>query len=361
MPEFIPGRELSARFFEEIARPILQRQFPALPFSAGLLGYGSDVLGYDDPVSTDHMWGPRFYLFLREEDFSQAPVILRAFSEAFPSRYLGYCVHFSEPDPQDNGVRRPEPEHTGPVSPLVFIHTPGGYLRGYLGTDRLEALEAADWLSFSEHRLLALSKARFFEDGLGFSQKLQALHFYPEPVRLYLLASNWSLIAEEQAFVRRCSDVGDEAGSVLACARIAERLMRLMFLYCGEYAPYSKWFGTAFSRLPVDSAIREAVLGALSARGIGEREERLVQAQYLVAGVHNASGFTPPVEVRVQKYFERNIRVIFADRIAQAIAAQLEGTALARLPLIGTLSAVANFTAISDSPEERGRVRALYL
>ena len=361
MPEFIPGRELSARFFEEIAVPILRRQFPALPFSAGLLGYGSDVLGYDDPVSTDHMWGPRFYLFLREEDMSKAPLIMRAFSEGFPTWYLGYCVHFSEPDPEDNGVRHPEPEHTGPVSPLVFIHTPEGYLRGYLGTGSLEGLEPADWLSFSEHRLLALRRARFFRDDLGFAAKLQALHFYPEPVRLYLLASHWSLIAEEQAFVRRCADVGDEAGSVLACARIAERLMRLMFLYCGEYAPYSKWFGTAFSRLPVEPDIREAILGALSAREIGEREERLVQAQYLVAGVHNASGLTPPVEVRVQNYFSRHIRVIFADRIARAIAAQLEGTPLSRLPLIGTLSAVANFTAISDSPQERGRVRALYL
>ncbi|MCI8443129.1 MAG: DUF4037 domain-containing protein [Provencibacterium sp.] len=361
MPEFIKGRELSARFYEEIAAPILRRQFPELPLSAGFLGYGSDVLGYDDPVSTDHMWGPRFYLFLREEDFSQAPHIMRAFSENFPVRYLGYCVHFSEPDPNDNGVRHPEPEHTGPVSPLVFIHTVKGYLQQYLGTGELKELSPADWLSFSEHRLLALRKASFFRDDLGFLKELQQLHFYPEPVLCYLLASNWSLIAEEQAFVRRCADVGDETGSMLACARIAERLMRLVFLYCGEYAPYSKWFGTAFSRLPADPAISEAISGALSAREIGEREELLVQAQILVAGVHNASGLTSPVEVRVQNYFGRNIRVIFADRIAQAIASRLQGTPLSHLPLIGTLSGVANFTAISDSPKELSRVKALYL
>lgn len=361
MPEFIQGGGLSARFYEEVAAPILRRQFPELSLSAGLLGYGSDVLGYDDPVSTDHMRGPRFYLFLREEDFSQAPLIMRAFGEGFPSSYLGYSVHFSEPDPNDNGVRHPMPEHTGPVSPLVFIHTPESYLREYLGTDRINGLEPADWLSLSEHRLLALRKARFFRDDLGFAEQLLALRFYPEPVQLYLLASNWSLIAEEQAFVRRCADVGDEAGSMLACARIAERLMRLMFLYCGEYAPYSKWFGTAFSRLPVDPAIPEAVFRALSAQDIGEREAQLVQAQSLVAGVHNASGFTPPVDVRIQNYFGRSIQVIFADRIAQALAGQLQGTKLSHLPLIGTLSAVANFTAISDPPKERGRVRTLYL
>lgn len=68
MPKFIKGKELCRNFFTEIAKPILDRQFPGLVYSAGLLGYGSDVLGYDDPVSTNHMWGPRFYLFLKEED-----------------------------------------------------------------------------------------------------------------------------------------------------------------------------------------------------------------------------------------------------------------------------------------------------
>ena len=58
---FIPGRELCRGFFEEAARPILRERFPDLAYTAGLLGYGSDVLGYDDVVSTDHMWGPRFY------------------------------------------------------------------------------------------------------------------------------------------------------------------------------------------------------------------------------------------------------------------------------------------------------------
>ena len=68
MAAFIKGKELCRGFFEQVAKPTLDRRFPGLVYSAGLLGYGSDVLGYDDVVSTDHMWGPRFYLFLREED-----------------------------------------------------------------------------------------------------------------------------------------------------------------------------------------------------------------------------------------------------------------------------------------------------
>ena len=63
MKQPMKGMELSERFFKEIAMPLLRQAFPQLSYSAGLLGFGSDVLGYDDAVSTDHMWGPRFICF----------------------------------------------------------------------------------------------------------------------------------------------------------------------------------------------------------------------------------------------------------------------------------------------------------
>ena len=108
MAAFIKGKELCRGFFEQVAKPILDRRFPGLEYSAGLLGYGSDVLGYDDAVSTDHMWGPRFYLFLREEDKALQSQILKAFSQEFPYTYRGYSVHFSRPDPNDKGIRHAE-------------------------------------------------------------------------------------------------------------------------------------------------------------------------------------------------------------------------------------------------------------
>ncbi len=45
---FIRGRDLCRAFFPEAAKPLLDEAFPKLTYSAGLLGYGSDVLGYDD-------------------------------------------------------------------------------------------------------------------------------------------------------------------------------------------------------------------------------------------------------------------------------------------------------------------------
>ena len=72
MPAFVSGLDLSRRFFQEIVRPLLTRNFPAVRYAAALLGPGSEVLGFDTEISTDHDWGPRLFLFLREEEAEQA-------------------------------------------------------------------------------------------------------------------------------------------------------------------------------------------------------------------------------------------------------------------------------------------------
>lgn len=53
------GLDLSEEFYWEIVRPLIARRFPQLmeKHAAGLIGYGSDVLGYDDVLSRDHEWG----------------------------------------------------------------------------------------------------------------------------------------------------------------------------------------------------------------------------------------------------------------------------------------------------------------
>jgi len=357
MPEFIKGLNLCEVFFQEHAKPILDKDFPNLRYTAGLLGYGSDVLGYDDAVSTDHMWGPRFYLFLSETDIGRKADILEAFQNGLPYTYKGYSVNFSAPDPNDGGVRHPEFITSGRVSPLMWIHTPEDFQNQYLGS-RPETNR--DWLSLSEHRLLGFTSGRLFVDMLDMQALRDRVIFYPEEVRLYLIASQWALISEEQAFVKRCGVRGDEIGSGITCLRIAERLMRLCFLYEGRYAPYSKWFGTAFSRLPVNPQIGEEIRLAFFADNTVQREKHLVNAQVLVAKLHNEKGITDPVPTHPQPYFGRDIQVIYTDRIAQAVQKQITDDKLQKLPLFGTLSQVGNFVALSDNPNCQSAISSLY-
>ncbi len=360
MNKFIKGMDLCEGFFNEYAKPIIEKHFPDLKYSAGLIGYGSDVLGYDDAVSTDHMWGPRFYLFLSEADISKKNDITNALSEKLPYTYKGYSVNFTEPDPNDCGVQHPKFITEGNVNPLVFIHTFDEYLNEQLGTADLDNIPSVQWLAFSEHRLLSLVSGKFFVDGLNCSEKVEKIKYYPNEVKLYMIASNWEIIASEQAFVKRCGECGDEIGSQLVCARIAERLTRLCFLYKDTYAPYSKWFGTAFNHLDIDDSIQQTIQAALSANSLTERENNIVKAQALVAYMHNASGLTAVVDYKIESYFGRDIKVIFADKFAEATAEKLKGTTLENVPLIGTLSQFGGLSSFADEKEFYPQIMRLY-
>lgn len=187
-----------------------------------------------------------------------------------------------------------------------------------MGKSELDHIKPFAWLAFSGHRLLSLVSGKFFVDGLNCANTISKIRYYPKEVKLYMIASNWDIIASEQAFIKRCGECGDEIGSRIICARIAERLMRLCFLYQDTYAPYSKWFGTAFCRLNVDDKIKRTISLALSANSLEEREAKIVEAQALVADLHNASGLTDFVDYQMERYFGRNIQVIFAEKFAEA-------------------------------------------
>ena len=59
------GLELSKKYYLEYGLPMLERDFAQyLPFLAiGLVGSGSECLGYDDEISTDHDFEPGFCIF----------------------------------------------------------------------------------------------------------------------------------------------------------------------------------------------------------------------------------------------------------------------------------------------------------
>ncbi len=360
----IKGMDLCRGFFFDHAKAIIEATCPTLAYTAGLIGYGSDVLGYDDAVSRDHMWGPRFYLFLRQEDMGCRDTLWNALANHLPYTYKGYSVHFTAPDEEDNGVRHPLRISEGPVNPLIFIQPFADFLTEQLGTADLEHIAPTTWLSFSEHRLLSLVSGQLFVDGLGCGDILAKIRFYPDLVKRYLIASQWDTIATEQAFMRRCADCGDDIGSRLVCGRIAERLMRLCFLYQDTYAPYSKWFGTAFAqvcdKLERGMLIRQAISGAMTADDSERREDMLIRAQLAVATLHNESGITSPLDVREESYYGRAIRVIFADKIAEAVAETLTGTELDGIPLIGTFSQVGGLSSLSDEVAYGPSVAALY-
>ena len=123
-------------------------------------------------------------------------------------------------------------------------------------------------------------------------------------------------------------------------------------MYKDTYAPYSKWFGTAFNKLNIYESIKTKINAALQANDLTERENNLVEAQALVADLHNASGLTDNVDYSIESYFGRDIKVIFADKFVDATVEKLKGTVFENIPLIGTMS---QFGGLSDFADEQDR------
>ena len=91
--KFVPGKKLNRLFFEKKVKPLLKKYFPQLNYSAALIGYGSDVLGYDTPISRDHNWGPRLQLFLSEKSYIKYyEEIDFKLKNNLPQIFMGYSV-----------------------------------------------------------------------------------------------------------------------------------------------------------------------------------------------------------------------------------------------------------------------------
>jgi len=88
------GIELARRLWADAVEPILSRRFPDLDVSAALLGYGSEVLGFDDEVSQDHHWGPRLLLFVREHALARSDEIRGTLADELPLDVAGIPTNF---------------------------------------------------------------------------------------------------------------------------------------------------------------------------------------------------------------------------------------------------------------------------
>src|SRR4051794_24579012 len=240
-------------------------------------------------MSTDHDWTPRVFLFLREGD---------------EARYR---------DDVEDALRRGLPPSFRSRPVHHEVHTVRDYFLEQLAVDVDGAIEAGDWLTFPEHRLAMFTAGEAFHDEVGLQAARDRLAYHPRDVWLYLLMAGWWRVHPEANLVGRTGTVGDEIGSALIGSRLVSDLMRLCFLMERQYAPYSKWFGTAFSRLACGPELTPTLGSALHSESWQERERALMAAYEEVIAMHNALQITPPVSTRIERLWDRPFKVVWAD------------------------------------------------
>lgn len=358
MADFTPGLALNESFFRKVVAPLLAAHLPDLPYAAALIGWGSEVLGFDDPQSADHNWGLRFQLFLAAADYAEYhSVVNQLLCAQLPRTFRGHPVDFHL---SVNGDQRAADR--GETAHNIDIETIAGFFTRYLGCDPFGEIGVADWLTFSEHKLLALTSGRVFHDGLGALEAVRLkFRYYPRDVWLYLLAAQWEKIGEEEAFVGRCGDVGDELGSALIAARQVKNLMRLCFLMEQQYAPYSKWFGTAFARLACAGELMPIFEAVLQASEWQARQAALANAYEAVARMHNALQITIPLREKARYYHGRPYLVRGDDRYVEEIKKALTSAEITRIAHgLGSVNQFVDSTSQLNDHLVREKLKALY-
>jgi hypothetical protein len=312
----VRGRDLCGAFYREAVRPLLG----ALPHSAGLLGPGSEVLGFDDERSTDHHWGVRVLLYVDDNDIGRGPEIVETLARGLPSRFRGHWTNFTPPDPNDNMVQHPANPDGASINHRVEVHTLAAWVTAYLGFDATNAPTVADWLATPTQFLATVVDAAVYHDGLDQLAPMQErLRWYPDDVWRYVLAAQWRRISQEDHFVGRTAETGDHLGSRLLAGRLARDLIRLAFLIERRYAPYAKWTGTALRQLAIAADLGPALDAAVAADTFADREAALVRAYEIAMHATNALELAEAFDPTVRPFYLRGYLVTFGSRIADAL------------------------------------------
>jgi len=343
--EFPPGLTLARDFFEEIIKPLLAEKTPGVPYAAALIGPGSDVLGFDTPISRDHDWGPRLQLFLPERELPERTGLLgRVLASELPSEFHGFATCFAPADA--NGYRRPLEKAGRPIDHLVEITSVGRYSRKLLGFDPLTGMDVKQWLLAPQERLLELTAGEVFVDSVGELTSLREhLSYYPKQVWIYLMAAQWQRIARREEIVARTGVGGDDLGSRLVLAALMREIVRLAFLLERQYAPWDQWLARGLANLRHASRLAPLLSRALSAYDWMQREQRLVDAYAILAALHNNLGLTAPLETMSERG-PRSFLTIHADRFAAALAEKITDEELK--PLLTALTGAVDQFVSSD-------------
>lgn len=250
----ICGLKLARECWSAYGKPLIADKYPEYQgrIAAGLVGHGSECYGFDDDLSRDHDFGPRFCLWLTDEDYAAIGERLQADYEALPQSFMGYGPRESTARAQGAGRR------DGVFRIGDFFESITGYRQAPSTNNPHE------WLMLDEATLAAATNGEVFADPLGkFLDTRQGFKTMPEDVRLALISKRLGMMAQAGQYnVPRMLARGDGAAAWLSIGEFVQAAASLVFLLNNPitvgYLPYYKWRFAALRRLSSRMATRLA-------------------------------------------------------------------------------------------------------
>ena len=238
------GLDLSAAFYEECVKPMINEKFPEYEnrIAAGLCGEGSECFGFDDEFSTDHDFGAGCCLWLDDETYEKIGEKLQAEYEALPVMYKGYVRLDMKKGPRRVGVFRIK-----------------DWIRSITGLSGLPQGEE-EWLFVDESSFAKVVNGRVFTDPQGTLTGIRKAlaEFYPKNVYLRKLCDALARFSQYGQYnYPRMLQRGDKTTAVVCLGEFEMYAMKLAYLFEKKYAPYYKWLNRGVA--PIDPFVHERV------------------------------------------------------------------------------------------------------
>jgi hypothetical protein len=133
------------------------------------------------------------------------------------------------------------------------------------------------------------------------------------------------------------------------------------------YAPYPKWFGTAFKQLACAAELAPFLQQALHASSWQARERHLSQAYEIIAAMHNNLQLTEPLPEKTDLFHGRPFQVISGSDFSDALLAQIDDPQVKKIAAhpaqtpIGSIDQFSDNTDLLETVQYRLLLRRLFL
>ena len=260
------GLELSRAYFEAYGRELIARFDPeGERISAGLAGYGSECAGYDDELSADHDFEPRFYFWIDEKTEREIGFRLMRAYNALPREFMGYGRSLHSLYGADRG---------GVVTVKDFFES-------FTGLGRLPE-SAGEWGEI------------FVNGSEEFKRYRETLkNGMPIDVRRKKLAARLAVMAQAGQYnYPRILKRGDNGAAALAAAEFATKGLEVLFILNKKYAPYYKWIFRAARELEIAGELTDDFEYVVNAPQSEEKAERIERVSAAIIAELKRQGYS---------------------------------------------------------------------
>lgn len=246
--EYKKGMDICRDYFETYGRNMIYEKFPDYidKITVGLVGEGSDCFGFDDAVSRDHDFGPRFCIWVSKDTYESIGEELRKAYENLPDSYEGCKRNMTSRGTYRQGVMILE-----------------DFLEHILWTKHMPKTDN-DWLLFSENSLATVCNGEIWIEGDGrFSDIRAKLKTYPDSVRYKKIVKALHLTRQMGLYnYFRMKERGENVTAEIILSDYMENVMKVVYYLNNVYPPFCKWLHRGMKELPVLPEIMD-VLEAL--------------------------------------------------------------------------------------------------